>query len=132
MNNQIAFVRQPRPSDFYQVALSPNDQDIESGAKKAMFRVAVAGTIESFLIVCDPANEPSVVSVQCDLNKLSLSTGAATSVLSAVATIATGANAGSGAIDGTQSVEAGDLLSVDVDQGSDGKELLATIEIKPS
>jgi len=115
-----------------QVALSPNGQAIASGTKKGMFRVPIAGTITGFVCVCDPANEPSVVSVECDLNTLDLSTGAATSVLSSVATIATGANASTGgAISGTPAVAVGDLLSIDVDQGSDGKELLATITITP-
>jgi len=97
-----------------------------------MCRVPVAGVITGFVCVCDPANEPSATSVQCDLNTLNLTTGAATSVLSSVASIATGANASTGgAISGSPSVAAGALLSIDVDQGSDGKELLATITITP-
>lgn len=115
-----------------QIALSPNGQNIAAGTKKGMFRVPIAGTITGFVCVCDPANEPSATSVQCDLNTLDLTTGAATSVLSSVATIATGANASTGgAISGTPAVSVGDLLSVDVDQGSDGQELLATITITP-
>jgi len=115
-----------------QIALSPNGQPIAAGTKKGMFRVPIAGTITGFVCVCDPANEPSATSVQCDLNTLDLTTGAATSVLSSVATIATGANASTGgAISGTPSVSVGDLLSIDVDQGSDGRELLATITITP-
>jgi len=115
-----------------QIALSPNGQNIASGAKKGMCRVPVAGVITGFVCVCDPANEPSATSVQCDLNTLNLTTGAATSVLSSVASIATGANASTGgAISGSPAVAVGDLLSVDVDQGSDGKELLATITITP-
>jgi hypothetical protein len=116
-----------------QIALSANGAAIASGAKKGMFRVPIAGTITGFLTVCDPANEPSAAAVECDLNTLDLSTGAATSVLSSVASIATGANVSTGgAISGTPSVTVGDLLSIDVDQGSDGKELLATITITPS
>jgi len=115
-----------------QVALSANGQNIASGTKKGMFRVPIAGTITSFVCVCDPANEPSADAVECDLNTLNLGTGAATSVLSAVASIATGANVSTGGtINGTPSVSVGDLLSIDVDQGSDGKELLATITITP-
>ena len=115
-----------------QVALSPNGQNIASGTKKGMCRVPIAGTITGFACVCDPANEPSADNVECDLNTLNLGTGAATSVLSSVASIATGANVSTGGtISGTPSVAAGDLLSIDVDQGSDGKELLATITITP-
>jgi hypothetical protein len=113
-----------------QVALSGNGQSISSGTKKGLCRVPFAGTITGFLIVCDPANEPSAAAVQCDLNTVNLSTGALTSVLSSVASIATGANVSTGgAISGTPSVSAGDLLAIDIDQGSDGKELVATITI---
>jgi hypothetical protein len=113
-----------------QVALSGNGQNISSGTKKGMCRVPFAGTITGFLVVCDPANEPSTVAVQVDLNTVDLSTGALTSVLTSVASIATGANVSTGgAISGSPSVAAGDLLAMDVDQGSDGKELLATITI---
>ena len=117
---------------YIQVALSANGQAITSGTKKGMCRVPLAGTITAFNVVCDPANEPSATSVECDLNTLDLGTGAATSVLSSVASIATSANVSTGgAISGTPSVSAGDLLSIDIDQGSDGKELLATITITP-
>jgi hypothetical protein len=113
-----------------QIALSGNTQNISSGSKKGMCRVPFAGTITGFVCVCDPANEPSSVSVECDLNTVNLSTGALTSVLSSVASIATGANVSTGgAISGSPSVAAGDLLAIDVDQGSDGKELIATITI---
>lgn len=113
-----------------QVALSGNGQAISSGTKKGMCRVPFAGTITGFLIVCDPANEPSAASIECDLNTVNLSTGALTSVLSAVASIAIGANVSTGGtISGTPSVSAGDLLAIDVDQGSDGKELVASITI---
>lgn len=115
---------------FIQVALSGNGQAISSGTKKGMCRVPIAGTITGFLVVCDPANEPSAAAVQVDLNTVNLSTGALTSVLSSVASIATGANVSTGgAISGSPSVAAGDLLAIDIDQGSDGKELLATITI---
>ena len=113
-----------------QVALSGNGQNISSGTKKGLCRVPLAGTITGFLVVCDPANEPSAAAVQCDLNTVNLSTGALTSVLVSVASIATGANVSTGgAISGTPSVAAGDLLAIDIDQGSDGKELVATITI---
>lgn len=113
-----------------QVALSGNGQAISSGTKKGVCRVPFAGTITGFLIVCDPANEPSAAAVQVDLNTVNLSTGATTSVLSSVASIATGANVSTGgAISGSPSVAAGDLLAMDIDQGSDGKELVATITI---
>jgi hypothetical protein len=130
--NEIIDIAPPRDLYHIQIALSPNGQNIAAGAKKGLCRVPIAGTITGFVVVCDPANEPSATSVQCDLNTLDLSTGAATSVLSSVATIATGANASTGgAISGTPVVAVGDLLSIDVDQGSDGKELLATITITP-
>lgn len=117
---------------FIEVALSPNQAAIAAGAKKGLARVHTAGTITGFVIDCDPANEPSASSVQVDLNKIDRTTGTATSVLSTVATIATSANTGTGTINGTQSVSAGDLLTLDVDQGSDGYDLIATIEITPS
>jgi len=113
-----------------QVALSGNGANISSGTKKGLFRVPFAGTITGFNTICDPANKPSAAAVQCDLNTVNLSTGVATSVLSSVASIATGAAASTGgAISGSPSVAVGDLLSIDIDQGSDGKELVATITI---
>lgn len=117
---------------YIQVALSTNGEAIASGAKKGVCRVPKTGNITAFVIDCDPANEPSAAAVQCDLNKLDRSTGSATSVLSAVAEIATSGNTGTGTVNGTQSVTAGDLLSIDIDQGSDGKELIATITITPT
>jgi hypothetical protein len=131
--NEIIDIAPAKELYHIQVALSANGQAIASGTKKGLCRVPIAGTITAFNVVCDPANEPSATSVECDLNTVDLSTGAATSVLSSVATIATGANASTGgAISGTPAVAVGDLLSIDVDQGSDGKELLATITITPS
>lgn len=115
-----------------QVALSANGAAIAAGAKKGVARVPKAGNITAFVIDCDPANEPSAAAVQVDLNKIDRSTGTATSVLSAVAEIATSGNTGTGTVNGTQSVSAGDLLTLDIDQGSDGKELLATITITPT
>ena len=124
----------PLPEKIYlQVALSGNGQAIASGAKKGVVPVPVAGTITAFRVDCDPANEPSVAAVEVDLNKVDRSTGTATSVLSSVASIATSANVSTGgAISGTQTVTAADILTCDIDQGSDGKELVATIEITPS
>jgi hypothetical protein len=131
--NEIIDIAPAKEPIHIQIALSGNGQNVASGTKKGMCRVPIAGTITGFVVVCDPANEPSATSVQCDLNTLNLGTGAATSILSSVATIATGANASTGgAISGTPSVAVGDLLSIDIDQGSDGKELLATITITPS
>jgi hypothetical protein len=115
-----------------QVALSANGAAIAAGTKKGLARVPKAGNITAFVIDCDPANEPSAAAVQVDLNKIARDTGTATSVLSAVAEIATGGNTGTGTINGTQSVSAGDLLTLDIDQGSDGKELIATITITPT
>lgn len=115
-----------------QVALSGNGIAIAAGTKKGVCPITVAGTITAFQIDCDPANEPSAVAVQVDLNKIDRSTGTATSVLSSVASIATSANTSTGgAINGTQTVVAGDMLTFDIDQGSDGKELIATVTIQP-
>lgn len=112
-----------------QVALSPNATNISSGNGKGWARVPFAGTITAVHASCDPSNEPSAIAVQVDVNKVDRTTGTATSVLSSVASIATGGNAGSGTVNGTQTVGAGDLLRFDVDQGSDGKELTATVII---
>jgi hypothetical protein len=118
------------PADYsIQVALSPNATNISSGNGKGWARVPFAGTITAVHASCDPSNEPSAIAVQVDVNKVDRATGTATSVLSSVASIATGGNAGSGTVNGTQTVEAGDLLRFDVDQGSDGKELTATVII---
>ena len=113
-----------------QIALSGYDAAVSAGTKKGQCEVPFAGTITGFRITCDPANEPSAAAIQCDLNTVNLSTGALTSVLTSVASIATGANVSTGgAISGSPSVAAGDQLAVDIDQGSDGKGLLATITI---
>lgn len=117
---------------FIQVALSGNGQAIASGTKKGVAQIPFACNAASFKIVCDPANEPSASSVSVDCNKINLSTGAATTILSSVAAIATSANAGTGTINGTQSFAAGDLVSFDVDQGSDGKELIAILQLTPT
>jgi hypothetical protein len=118
---------------YLQVALSGNGQAIASGTKKGVVPVPVAGTITAFRVDCDPANEPSAASIEVDLNTINRSTGTATSILSSVASIATGANVSTGgAINGTQAVTASDMLTLDIDQGSDGKELIATIELTPS
>ncbi len=113
-----------------QIALSGYDTAVSTGAKKGQCRIPIAGTITGFLTTCDPANEPSAAAIQCDLNTVDLSTGALTTCLSSVASIATGANVSTGgAISGSPAVAAGDQLAVDIDQGSDGKGLLATITI---
>jgi hypothetical protein len=117
---------------YIQVALSPNGAVIAAGTGKGFAPVTVAGTITAFSIDCDPNNEPSDQSTLVDLNKVARDTGTVTSVLSSVATIATGANTATGTINGTQTVAAGDMLQLDVDQGSDGQDLIATIEITPS
>lgn len=117
---------------YIEVALSANATAISSGTFKGFARVHTDGTITGFVIDCDPNNEPSAAAVQVDLNTVNRSTGTATSVLSAVASIATSANTGTGTISGSPSVSAGDLLSFDIDQGSDGKDLIATVEITPS
>lgn len=117
---------------YIEVALSANASPIESGVGKGFARVHTAGTITGFVVDCDPANEPSSIAVQVDLNKVNRTTGAPTSVLSSVASIAIGANTGTGTVNGTQAVAAGDLLSFDIDQGSDGQELIGTVEITPS
>lgn len=113
-----------------QIALSGYDQAVSAGTKKGQCIIPIAGVITGFFVGCDPANEPSSVAIECDLNTVNLSTGALTSVLTSVASIATGANASTGgAISGSPSVSVGDQLAVDIDQGSDGKGLLAVITI---
>jgi hypothetical protein len=113
-----------------QIALSGYDMAVSAGTKKGQCRVPITGTITGFAITCDPANKPSAAAIQCDLNTVNLSTGALTTCLSSVASIATGAASSTGgAISGSPSVAVGDQLAVDIDQGSDGKGLLATITI---
>ena len=113
-----------------QIALSGYDAAVSSGTKKGQCRVPFPGTITGFAITCDPANEPSAAAIQCDLNTVNLSTGALTTCLTSVASIATGANISTGgAISGSPSVAVGDQLAVNIDQGSDGKGLLASITI---
>lgn len=113
-----------------QIALSGYDAAVSAGLKKGQCRVPIAGTITGFAITCDPANKPSAAAIQCDLNTVNLSTGALTTCLTSVASIATGAALSTGgAISGSPSVAVGDQLAVDIDQGSDGKGLLATITI---
>lgn len=123
----------PAGPSFIQVALSGNGANVAAGTKKGMAQIPFACTAASFKIVCDPANEPSASSIEVDCNRLDLSTGAATTILSAVAVIATSANASTGGtINGTQSFSAGDLVSFDIDQGSDGKELIAILGLTPT
>ena len=117
---------------YLQAALSVNGAAISAGTFKGFARVPKAGNITDVTIDCDPNNEPSAAAVQVDCNTVDRSTGAATSVLSAVASIATSGNTGSGTVNGTQAVSAGDLLSFDIDQGSDGKDLIVTVEITPT
>lgn len=118
---------------WVEVVLTAAGAAIASGTKVAMMTHMQAGTITGFKIVCDPANEPSAAAVQVDMNAIDLSTGAATSRLSSVASIATGVNVSTGgAISGTQTVAVGDQSSFDIDQGSDGKELRALVQITPS
>jgi hypothetical protein len=112
------------------VALSGYDQALSTGTKKGFFDITIPGVITGFSVCCDPANEPSAAAAQFDLNTVDASTGALTSVLTGVASIATGANVSTGgAISGSPAVAAGDKLAVDCDQGSDGKFYVATITI---
>lgn len=112
------------------VALSGYDTALSTGTKKGYFDISIPGVITGFSVCCDPANEPSAAAAQFDLNTVNASTGALTSVLSSVASIATSANVSTdGAISGSPSVAAGDKLAVDCDQGSDGKFYVATITI---
>lgn len=112
----------PKPQPYeVQVALSGIDQSIAAGLKKGTARVAFAGTVIGFHVACDPGNKPSSVAVEVDVGKVDPSTAVVTSLLSSVATIATGQRAGSGTINGTQTVAAGDWLQFDVDQYSGGR-----------
>jgi hypothetical protein len=122
-------VKAPYP---LQLAMSGVGALITSGTKKGGARVPVSGTITAVNIACSPSDEPSATAVEVDVNKVDKSTGTATSVLSAVATIATGANEGTGTVNGTQSVLVGDWLQFDIDQGSDGALLTVTVYITPS
>lgn len=119
---------------YVQAALTANGEAIATGTNVAFVRVPVTGSITAMVADCDPNNEPSAAAVQVDGNVVNRSTGTSTSFLSAVASIATSANTGTGTIksDGTEDVSAGDLLSFDIDQGSDGKDLIVTVEITPS
>jgi hypothetical protein len=112
------------------VALSGYDAALSTGTKKGYFDISIPGVITGFSVCCDPANEPSAAAAQFDLNTVDASTGALTSVLTGVASIATSANVSTGgAISGSPAVAAGDKLAVDCDQGSDGKYYVATITI---
>jgi len=112
------------------VALSGYDQLLTTGTKKGFFDIDIPGVITGFKVCCDPANEPSAAAAQFDLNTVDASTGALTSVLSSVASIATGANVSTGgAISGSPTVAAGDKIAVDCDQGSDGKFYVATLTV---
>lgn len=112
------------------VALSGYDTALSTGTKKGYFDISIPGVITGFSVCCDPANEPSAAAAQFDLNTVDASTGALTSVLTSVASIATSANVSTGgAISGSPAVAAGDKLAVDCDQGSDGKFYVATITI---
>jgi hypothetical protein len=118
---------------WVEVVLTASATAIATGSNVAYLTHTKAGTITDFKIVCDPANEPSAAAVQVDMNSVNLTTGATTTRLSAVASIATGANVSTGGtISGTQTVAFGDQTSFDIDQGSDGKELRALVEITPS
>lgn len=114
---------------YLQAALSPNGEAISAGTFKGFIPIPKSGTISEMLIDCDPNNEPSASSIEVDCNIVNRSNGTATSILSTVASIITGQNTGAGVINGTQTVEKGDLLSFDIDQGSDGKDLITTIKI---
>jgi hypothetical protein len=116
---------------YEKVALSPNGASIAAGAGKGFAPVSHAGTITAFSVQCDPNNEPTVT-VEVDLNKVNTSDGTVTSALSSVASITSGNNSGTGTINGTQTVSVGDWLQVDIDQGSDGQDLIGIIEITPS
>jgi hypothetical protein len=112
---------------YQTIALSGSGANIASGAKKGVWPIKEDIRIVSVSIDCDPANEPSSVAVEVDANRMDRSTGSATSILSAVASIATGANTGTGTVNGTQDFDAGSMMTFDVDQGSDGKELLVSV-----
>lgn len=116
---------------YIQAALTQAGENISTGTKVALVRIPVASTLNTLTAFCDPANEPSAAAVQVDCNEINKSTGAATSILSAVASISTSANEATGTIS-TSSFSAGDILSFDIDQGSDGKELNVELELTPT
>jgi hypothetical protein len=112
---------------YQTIALSGSGANIASGAKKGVWPIKEDIRIVSVSIDCDPANEPSSVAVEVDANRMDRSTGSASTILSAVASIATSANTGTGTVNGTQDFDAGSMMTFDVDQGSDGKELLVSV-----
>jgi hypothetical protein len=113
--------------EYQAIALSGSGQNIASGTKKGVWPIKENITVVSVEADCDPANEPSAASVEVDANRIDRSTGTATTILSAVASIAIGANTGAGTVNGTQNFDAGSMMTFDVDQGSDGKELLVSV-----
>jgi len=110
-------------TQYQPIMLSGYSQAVSTGTKKGVWFIKENIRIVSVSIDCDPANEPSVSNIEVDVNRVDRSTGVATSILSSVASIATSANTGTGTIDGTQDFDVGSMLTADIDQGSDGKEL---------
>jgi hypothetical protein len=119
-----------RKSDahFQTIALSGNTANVSAGVKKGVWPIKESIRVTGVSIDCDPANEPAASSIEVDANRIDRSTGTPTTILSSVATIATGANTGTGTVNGTQNFAAGDMMTFDIDQGSDGKELLVTVQ----
>lgn len=116
------------PAVYYvHIALSPNQQNISAGIKKGQWPIKQDIRITSVSIDCDPANEPSAENIEVDANRIDRSTGVASSILSSVASIATSANTGTGTVNGTQDFDAGSMMTFDVDQGSDGMDLIVSV-----
>lgn len=112
---------------YQTIALSGNGSAITAGTKKGVWPIKEDIRIVSVSLDCDPANEPSSVAVEVDANRIDRSTGTATTILSAVVSIATSANTGTGTVNGTQDFDAGSMMTFDIDQGADGKELLVSV-----
>ena len=112
------------------IKLSPRNLNVVAGTKiSGIFSFPENRTFTGFSLQCDPANKPSASNIQVDLNTVHPTTGAATSLLSALAIMNAGASTGAGAISGTTySYTAGTLLAIDIDQGSDGQGLCAYID----
>ena len=119
-------------SETIEVVLTAAGEAIAAAAKAGYFDAPFAGTISAFSIRVDAADEPSAAAIEVDLNRQDPSDGSLASILSAVASIATSANSGTGTLSGTPTCTAGERFYLDIDQGSDSSDLSALITIVPS
>lgn len=100
--------------DAIPMLLSGADQAIVTGVKGGV-RIRRAGTITSVILDCSPNDEPASTAVTADVKIVNRSTGTRTSVLSSLPSIATGANTGTGTVNGSaNTVSAGDYIEFSV------------------